>query len=292
MIKMKGSLTTLVTLAHFSHFSHLIFLTALLFCSTAFAQTNIYTGGSADGYDETGEPRVAGWPQIDNAGEATGVTTNSAWLNGMLLSTGGAPTTVHVYWGDQDGTNSAGAWNHWTNFGVRTRMALTTNVTSLSQNTWYYYRFYATNADAGVWAAQSATFKTHGVPEVDNDGGADPVGRISAGLNGCLTAGVSAQAYIYWGQDINNWSHTNSVGEVAEGGFSASVSGLTPGTNYYYRCYATNAYGEAWADSATNFTTAQGFLFFVGGDADGYDGRHTNTMAQTGAPVGTVFSIQ
>lgn len=267
----------------------LLLLIAALPYEIALAATNIYVGGDADGYDRAGATGAAGWPQIDNTGGATGVTANSAWLNGFLLSTGMAPTTVHVYWGDEDGTNNADAWNHWTNFGVRTRGALTTNVTGLTESTWYFYRFYATNADAFAWASSSETFKTYSAPGVNNGEGADPVARMSAVLNGCLTKGVSALIYIYWGQDTNNWSHTNNVGQVAEGKFSAVIGGLTPGTNYYYRCYATNIYGEAWANSATNFMTVEEFVFFVGGDADGYDGRYTNTVAETGAPVGTMF---
>lgn len=40
-----------------------------------------------------------------------------------------------------------------------------------------------------------------------------------------------------------------------QGAFAAAIAGLSPGTVYWYRCLATNAYGTAWADSATNFTT-------------------------------------
>lgn len=269
--------------------SLLLLLIAALPYEMASGATNIYVGGDGDEYQGLDVTRALAWPAINNAGGATGATTDSAWFNGTLLSTGEAPTTVHVYWGEEDGTNNPDAWDHWTNFNERTKGTLTTNVTGLAESTWHYYRFYATNVDTGVWASPSVSFKTYGGPTVDNLQGAGPVGETTATLNGRLTKGVSAQVTIYCGLATNNWSHTNVVGTVPEGGFSASVSGLTPGTNYFYRCYATNAYGNDWADSATNFMTAEAFLFFVGGDGDEYDGQYTNTLAKTGQPFGTVF---
>lgn len=264
----------------------------VLSCQIVSAQPlEFFDGGNADGYDRFDAAGGVAWPFIHNAEGATNVTTNSAWLNGFLCSTGDAPTTVYVYWGDNDGATNQGDWDSQIDFGARAIGGLTTNITDLAPNTWYYYRFYATNEDAGVWASPSETFMTYGPPTVDNGIGACPVGQKSAALNCRLINCVSASIYIYWGTDPNNWSHTNSLGEFSEGGFSVSVTNLTPGTDYYYRCYATNAYGEDWADSATDFTTLEEFLFFIGGDADGYDEFSTNTVTKTGVS-GTVFNFR
>lgn len=108
----------------------MLLITAL--CSTAaFAQTNYqFRGGNGDGYDEMWQGATVTFPQINNAGGATNIMDISASLNGTLICTGGAPTTVYVYWGNEDGTNIAGSWAYSTNFGVQAEgAALTTNVT-------------------------------------------------------------------------------------------------------------------------------------------------------------------
>jgi len=194
-------------------------------------------------------------PIVNNANGATNVQGDNAWLNGTLVSTGVAPASVSVYWGTNDGVFVKSAWGNTNDFGLCTNgQALTTNVV-LSPGTTYYYRFYATNtAGYDEWADLS-TFSTPDTvpPEVTTNTGATAVEKTTATLNGLLTAGGTAEATIYWGQDTNAWANTNTFAEdvVQDIPFSANITGLSPGTTYYYMCYATNVNGDAYSEIAS-----------------------------------------
>jgi hypothetical protein len=104
------------------------------------------------------------------------------------------------------------------------------------------------------------------LPSVDNANGATNVLSISAVLNGSLTTnspiGVEAFVFVYWGEtdggtNFGNWGNTNYLGQTnaAPMPFSLEVTNLLPIHTYYYRFYATNSNGGAWANATTNFTT-------------------------------------
>jgi T5SS/PEP-CTERM-associated repeat protein len=143
-----------------------------------------------------------------------------------------------------------------------------------------------------------------GAPAVDNASGATMVVGTSATLNGILTAGNSAHVYVYWGTDPDSWSHTNDLGTLPEGMFSTTVADLALSTVYYYRCFATNAVGAAWAAGTARFeSAAQSFVWTRGGgndnwnDADNWDpnSRFPNLPRETvsfvdapATPTGTI----
>jgi formylglycine-generating enzyme required for sulfatase activity len=100
-------------------------------------------------------------------------------------------------------------------------------------------------------------------PTISNGGGASDVATVSATLNGQLTStGSSATVVsVYWGPADNGtntagWGHVVNLGQRPVGALSTSISVLTQGATYYYRFYASNAMGSAWANPATQFTTA------------------------------------
>ncbi len=97
-------------------------------------------------------------PIVTNSTGASNITSTSARLNGELTSTGGADTTVHICWGDNDG--GTGTWDTNVNLGIKTAGAFYTDISSLSSGTTYYYRCYATNSAGSDWADTSAQFTT------------------------------------------------------------------------------------------------------------------------------------
>jgi len=113
-----------------------------------------------------------------------------------------------------------------------------------------------------VVAVMAPLLASAAVPAVDNSTGASSVMSISATLNGTLTdtGGVPTQVYVYWGETDGgttfSWDHTNDLGTNAAGPLSVPVTSLIPDQMYYYRFYATNADGAAWAVATTNFQTA------------------------------------
>jgi hypothetical protein len=97
-------------------------------------------------------------------------------------------------------------------------------------------------------------------PVVTNGAGVTSMSETSAILRGVLTTGGLANAWICWGSSdggttsTSGWAHVVSIGNVTQGiVFSNLVTGLATNTTYFYRCYATNAYGSDWSDTATTF---------------------------------------
>jgi len=101
---------------------------------------------------------VATLPAVENLA-ATQINAFSASLNGRVLSTGSAPTTVTVFYGPADGGTNAGAWAFSSDLGLQAGdfTALVTNLTATTQ---FHFRARAGNAAGVVWAPSSATFTT------------------------------------------------------------------------------------------------------------------------------------
>ncbi|MDD4869536.1 MAG: DUF2341 domain-containing protein [Kiritimatiellae bacterium] len=214
-------------------------------------------------------------PKINNDGGASNVTDTVAWLNGNLTSTGSAPTTVCIFWGTSDGGTTSNNWATNVNLGVQSTGVFSNEVTGLIPNTLYYYRCFATNAYGGAWASVTTNFTTKGPPSVINLAPSG-ISTNMATLNGQVTAtgGDNPAVYVYWGPsdgntDKSSWSTNIYIGTLGIETFSTNILGLVA-MKYYYRCYASNSFGDAWAPSTTNFI-AQSWI-------DGYGYRITITV--------------
>ncbi len=206
-------------------------------------------------------------PTVTNSTGASNITTTAATLNGNLTSDGGAATTVSVYWGAKDGGTTTASWSGNVAVGTKSVGAFTDNITGLTASTTYYYRCYASNSAGSVWAPTSASFSTSApapvTPTVTNSTGASNITATAATLNGNLTSdgGAASTVSIYWGAKDGgtttaNWSGNVAVGTKSVGAFTDNITGLTASTTYYYRCYASNSAGSAWAPTSASFTTS------------------------------------
>ncbi|MEM7390908.1 MAG: hypothetical protein AAF492_01065, partial [Verrucomicrobiota bacterium] len=203
-------------------------------------------------------------PYVDNAGGATAIGDTSADLNGTLVSTGTSASAVFVTWGPTDGGAVLFSWANTNAFGVNLAappVPYNLTATGLTPHTTYFYRYWATNSSGTHVTDSSATFRTLGPPEVNNDGGASGLGDGIATLNGTMVTSVNADAFFYWGlsdggTNASMWDQAVPLGPAPEGPFSNNLSGLIFGLEYFYRTYATNLFGDDWADSTTNFKTA------------------------------------
>ena len=97
-------------------------------------------------------------------------------------------------------------------------------------------------------------------PTVVNSGVAD-ISPTSGTLGGEVTdtGGANPTVTIYWGKNdagttAGSWESAINVG-AQDGAFSTGISGLTPSTSYYFRCFASNSAGDNWADSTATFST-------------------------------------
>ncbi len=162
-------------------------------------------------------------PVIANL-DATNVTPTAAWLRGSLLSTGNAPATVSVYWGERDGgAPNSGLWqatNTW-NQGAWGQNSFPSYQASLASNKFYYYRFYATNASGHSWAPSSSFFMTAPVTiqattpdawEANTVPGVFTVSRASTLTNEPLTVNYNVGGTATGGVDYASLSRTLLLG--------------------------------------------------------------------------------
>jgi len=135
----------------------------------------------------------------------------------------------------------------------------TSNVTGLSANTTYYMRAYAKNSKGVAYGSTKTFTTTNGLPVVTTNNVTN-VTSSSASCGGNVTSdgGYSVTARgVCWSTSSNptvNNSHTNSG--TGTGSFNATLTGLTQGTTYYVRAYATNSKGTTYGTQKSFTTTS------------------------------------
>ena len=90
---------------------------------------------------------------------------------------------------------------------------------------------------------------------------ASGVGASSATIGGEVTdtGGGAPEVILYWGNNDGGtseglWDEALDLGPQG-GAFSSQLSGLQPGTTYFFRSFARNAGGAVWAGSTASFTS-------------------------------------
>jgi len=101
---------------------------------------------------------AASLPQVKNA-PATGIAATFATLNGQVVSSGGLPAGVILYYGTTDGGTNPAVWSKSIAFGLQSGSYQQT-VSALSPNTLYYFTATVTNGAGAGWAVPSQSFTT------------------------------------------------------------------------------------------------------------------------------------
>jgi phosphodiesterase/alkaline phosphatase D-like protein len=138
-------------------------------------------------------------------------------------------------------------------------------ITGLSANTTYYFRLAAQNSFGTVYGA-TYTFSTNnnppaqGNPPSGSTNSATSITSSSAGLNGHMDPHSSQTTYWFEYGSNQNFGQITALQSGGSGNvsiaISASVSGLNPGTTYYFRIDAQNQYGTV--NGATQSFTTRG----------------------------------
>ncbi|MEM7390994.1 MAG: fibronectin type III domain-containing protein, partial [Verrucomicrobiota bacterium] len=233
--------------------------------------TNYYrtyaTNAEGDNWAPTTTPfKVARPPVVLTNGPASSLTATSAVLNGFFDGTGSV-FEVSVFWGTTDGTTNVFGWSNTMSLGWFTNAPATNfgvPVSGLSSNATHYFAFRMTNCSEVFWAQTSSVFSTKGPPVVNNQPG--PVNEANGvtRLHGSLAGGGIADVSIFWGlsdggTDVGMWDNVVNLGTRQQGVYSALATGLTFGVQYFYRAYATNACGLAWATNTVAFKSRRPF---------------------------------
>lgn len=148
---------------------------------------------------------------------------------------------------------------------------MSANLTGLSANTTYYVRAFATNG-VGTSYGSNLSFTTYRLASVSTSAVTNNTGA-TATFNGTLVnAGnptITEKGFVY--AITANPTIANSkavVSGTSTGAYTANVTGLTSGTTYYVRSFATNTAGTVYGSQVDFYTSKvakiTGSLLFSG----------------------------
>lgn len=209
---------------------------------------------------------------VTDAIDPSTVTKTGAALSGRVTSDGGGQITA---FGFAYGLTQDPALPNPAVSGSGTAQSFSASLTSLSPDTTYYVRAYATNA-AGTAYGKNRSFTTAAVtpgpqePVYGAPGGARPaVETVSVGgvtessaevkgnvlLDGGMT--VTGRGFVYGkSENVTLSNGLKAASGAGTGSFASVLTGLEANTAYYVRAYAVNGEGAAYG-AALRFVTAQ-----------------------------------
>jgi len=192
-------------------------------------------------------------PTVTTA-SANSIMSYSAVCGGNVTISGGSPVVARgVCWSTSH--NPTLSNSHAEN-GIGLG-SYTCSITGLTTGTTYYVRAYATNGVGTAYGSEKS-FTTLSLPTVTTNTVTNITG-VTATSGGQVTSDggdyVTARG-VCWSTSQNptvSGSHTTNGNGT--GSFTSNITGLSTGTTYYVRAYATNSVGTAYGEQRTFTTT-------------------------------------
>lgn len=188
-----------------------------------------------------------GLPTVTTS-SVSNITTNSATCGGNVTNNGGATVTARgICWSTS--RNPTISNSHTAN-GSGTG-SFTNTITGLSENTTYYVRAYATNSAGTAYGAERSfttlpTVTTSTVSSITTNSATCGGNVINSG-----NATVTARGVCWSASHNPTVSNSHTTNGSGTGSFTSSITGLSAGTTYYVRAYATNSGGTAYGNEVS-----------------------------------------
>ena len=187
---------------------------------------------------------------------ATNITGVGAKFNGTVNDGGELTVTERGFcYGTSSGNLTIGGQHVTAGSGLG---SFSSNVTDLSPSTTYYMRAYAKNNKGVAYGSVKSFTTTNGLPTVTTNT-VSSITSTSATCGGNVTSDggytVTARG-VCWSTSQNptvSNSHTTDGNGI--GSFTSTMTGLSAGTTYYVRAYATNSKGTSYGAQKTFTTT-------------------------------------
>jgi len=184
--------------------------------------------------------------------DVTDITHESAVSGGDVTDDGGVKVTDKgVVWSTSQGPtteNNDGKTNDGDGTG-----SFTSDLESLSRNTTYYVRAYATNSEGTAYGDEKEFTTKSEVPTVTTADVTD-ITTNSAKSGGDVTYDGGTEVTdkgVVWDTSENPTTDDNE-GKTDDGDgtgtFTSDIENLSPNTTYYVRAYATNSEGTAYGN--------------------------------------------
>ena len=189
---------------------------------------------------------------------ANNITATEAISGGSSYSDARAPIIVQgVCWGTVPGPTTD---LDTKSINGNTPGTYTSTIWGLSPKTKYYYRAYATNSE-GTGYGYEYSFTTTSYPPTLTTTAISSITTTSASSGGNITSDGGSNVTtrgICWSSSPNpttyNYRTYNGTGT---GAYTSSISGLSSGTTYYVRAFATNSGGTAYGNEISFTTSAK-----------------------------------
>ena len=222
---------------------------------------------------------------------ATGITASGATIGGAFTQVGSPDPTVTMYYGLTNGGSAPANWTNNVALGTR-NSAFTTPITGLLPATQYFAIARAQNASGDSYGLPAISFTTaNGAPVVANIAATNVVASgATVGGQVTSTGGLIPNLTIYYGTSdggttAGSWASSVNLGAVATSA-TTTLTGLSPGVQYFFRAFASQAAGNSWAAATATFTTPSATAPAVTTDAASDVNGFSATMRGTVTSIG------